>query len=51
MKYRNMLLAVCLGFSGMLSAQSVYPGQHRGKMMKEAVVYWGFVETEIHSFN
>lgn len=38
MKYRNMLLAVCLGFSGILSAQSVYPGQHRGKMKKETVV-------------
>lgn len=38
MKYRNMLFAVCLGFSGMISAQSVYPGQHRGKMKKETVV-------------
>lgn len=38
MKYRNMLFVLCLFFSGMISAQSVYPGQHRGKMKKETVV-------------
>lgn len=38
MKYRTMVLAVCLGFSSILLAQSVYPGQHRGKMKKETVV-------------
>lgn len=37
MKYRNIALAVCLGISSVLSAQSVYPGQHRGKMKKETV--------------
>lgn len=37
MKYRNIALAVCLGISSILSAQSVYPGQHRGKMKKETV--------------
>lgn len=38
MKYRSFVLAVCLGISGALSAQSVYPGQHRGKMGKETAI-------------
>lgn len=37
MTYKNIVLAVCLMMSGTLSAQSIYPGQHAGKMKKETV--------------
>ncbi len=38
MKQRIIIAAICLGISGMLPAQSVYPGQHAGKMKKEVSV-------------
>lgn len=38
MTYKNIVLAVCLMMSSTLSAQSIYPGQHAGKMKKETVV-------------
>lgn len=37
MKNRIIIAALCLFASGTLSAQSVYPGQHRGKIEKETV--------------
>lgn len=37
MKCKSVVLAVCLGVAGTLSAQSIYPGQHAGKMKKEIV--------------
>ncbi len=38
MNYKNIILAVCIGISSTISAQSVYPGQHRGKMEKETTI-------------
>lgn len=38
MKYKLVILSMCLGVAGTLSAQSIYPGQHAGKMKKETVV-------------
>lgn len=32
MKYKSIVIALCLGLSGTLSAQSVYPGLHTDKM-------------------
>lgn len=37
MKHRTMIAAFCLLVSGILSAQSIYPGQHAGKMKKETI--------------
>lgn len=33
-----IIAAMCLGISGTLPAQSIYPGQHAGKMQQETVV-------------
>lgn len=35
MKYKVTIAAVCLAVSGALEAQSIYPGQHAGKMKME----------------
>lgn len=35
MKYKVTIAAVCLAVSGTLEAQSIYPGQHAGKMKME----------------
>lgn len=32
MKYKSIVIALCLGLSGTLSAQSIYPGLHTDKM-------------------
>lgn len=37
MKYRITIAALCLLVSGTLSAQSIYPGQHTGKLKKETI--------------
>lgn len=37
MKYKVTIAAVCLAVSGTLEAQSIYPGQHAGKMKMETV--------------
>lgn len=37
MRYKIIIAAMCFGMCGMLSAQSIYPGQHAGKMKKETV--------------
>ena len=38
MKYKLVILSMCLGVAATLSAQSIYPGQHAGKIKKETVV-------------
>lgn len=38
MNYRMIITGLCLTVSGTLSAQSIYPGQHAGKMKKETIV-------------
>ena len=38
MKNRIIIAALCLFASGTLSAQSVYPGQHRGKIWINDIV-------------
>ena len=37
MRYKILFTAICFGMSAALFAQSVYPGQHTGKMKKETV--------------
>lgn len=37
MEQRTIIAAFCLLVSGILSAQSIYPGQHAGKMKKETI--------------
>jgi len=37
MKNRTIIAALCLLVSGSLSAQSIYPGQHSGKLKKETI--------------
>ena len=37
MRYKILFTAICFGMSVALFAQSVYPGQHAGKMKKETV--------------
>lgn len=37
MRYKIIIAAMCFGMCGTLSAQSIYPGQHAGKMKKETV--------------
>lgn len=37
MRYKILFTAICFGMSAALFAQSVYPGQHAGKMKKETV--------------
>ena len=37
MNKKNVIIAVLLAVSGTLSAQSIYPGQHTGKLKKETV--------------
>lgn len=38
MKHKLAILSMCLGVVATLSAQSIYPGQHAGKLKKETVV-------------
>lgn len=35
MNYKTIIFALCLGMAGTLAAQSIYPGQHAGKMKVE----------------
>lgn len=45
MNYKTIIFALCLGMAGTLAAQSIYPGQHAGKMKVETsapVVIKGF---------
>ena len=45
MNYKTITFALCLGMAGTLAAQSIYPGQHAGKMKVETsapVVIKGF---------
>lgn len=45
MNYKTIIFALCLGMAGTLAAQSIYPGQHVGKMKVETsapVVIKGF---------
>ena len=35
MNYKTITFALCLGMAGTLAAQSIYPGQHAGKMKVE----------------
>lgn len=37
MRYKIIIAAMCFGMCGTLSAQSIYPGQHAGKMKKETI--------------
>lgn len=37
MNKKNLVVIAWLAVSTMMSAQSVYPGQHQGKMKKETV--------------
>lgn len=37
MRCKIIITAICFGMSAALFAQSVYPGQHAGKMKKETV--------------
>lgn len=37
MNYRIIIVGLCLALSGTLPAQSIYPGQHAGKMKKETI--------------
>ena len=37
MNSKTILFALCLGMAGTLAAQSIYPGQHAGKMKVESV--------------
>lgn len=37
MKNRTIIVVLCLFVSGALAAQSIYPGQHAGKMKKETI--------------
>ena len=46
MKCRTIITVLCLLASGTLSAQSIYPGQHAGKMKKETVA-----PLEVESFD
>lgn len=41
MKYKSIVIALCLGLSGTLSAQSVYPGLHTDKMKLNTLVRVG----------